>query len=70
MNTNFLKQDDLIRGKIIALLAPAIAPGTMANEMSKEEKTESAMSAAPTRISKNATSLDSDGTVLREGSNK
>jgi hypothetical protein len=55
---------------ITALLALVLAPATMADEMSKEDKIESAMSAAPTRISKNATILDFDDTVLREGTNK
>jgi len=70
MSFNTLDQHNLIRRMVIALLGLAIAPGTMADELSKEDKIESAMSAAPTRISKNATILDSDGTVLREGSNK
>ena len=55
---------------VIALLALAFASNAMAEEMSDEDKIKSAMSAAPTRIAKNATILDSDGTVLREGSNK
>jgi hypothetical protein len=55
---------------IAALLALALTPVATADEMSDEEKIESAMSAAPSRISKNATIIDSDGTVLREGSNK
>ncbi len=55
---------------ITTLLALAIASASMADEMSKEDKIASAMSAAPSRISKNATIVDSDGTVLREGSNK
>jgi hypothetical protein len=59
-----------MKNMIIAILALALTPNAMAEEMSKEDKIESAMSAAPTRISKNATILDSDGTVLREGSNK
>ena len=55
---------------IIALLALAITPSTMAQDLRVEEKIESAMSAAPARISKSATILDSDGTVLRDGSNR
>ena len=70
MNINAFKQNDLVKSVIIALLALAIAPVTMADEMSEEDKIESAMSAAPTRISRNATILDFDGTVLREGTNK
>ena len=54
---------------IFVVLALAVAPVAMAQEMSVEEKIASAMSAAPTRISKNATILDSDGAVLREGTN-
>ena len=70
MNINTLKQDYLVKSMIVALLALALAPVTMADEMSEEDKIESAMSAAPKRISKNATILDFDGTVLREGTNK
>lgn len=70
MNINILKQNDLVKSMVIALLAFAVAPLTMADEMSEEDKIASAMSAAPNRISKNATIHDSDGTVLREGSNK
>ena len=44
-------------------------PHLRAEEMSLEDKIASAMSAAPARISHNATVQDSDGTVLREGSN-
>lgn len=55
---------------ITALFVVFLAPVTMADEMSVEEKIDSAMSAAPSRISKNATILDSDGTVLRAGKNK
>jgi hypothetical protein len=55
---------------IITLLALALAPVIMADEMSVEDKIKSAMSAAPTRISKDATILDSDGTVLRKGNSK
>lgn len=70
MNINILKQEGFAKSIVIALLALAIAPVAMADEMSVEEKIASAMSAAPSRISKNATIHDSDGTVLREGSNK
>lgn len=55
---------------IIALFALSVAPAAIADEMSKEDKIESAMSAAPTRISQNATIVDADGAVLREGTNK
>ena len=70
MNINIVKEGSRMKGVIIALLALALAPNAMAEEMSDEDKIKSAMSAAPTRIAKNATILDSDGTVLREGSNK
>lgn len=70
MNINNLKMNNRMKSMITALLALALAPVTMADEMSKEEKIASAMSAAPTRISKNATIVDRDNTVLREGSNK
>lgn len=59
-----------IKNIIITLLTLVLAPISMAGEMSVEDKIKSAMSAAPTRISKNAAIVDSDGTVLREGSNK
>ena len=58
-----------INNIIIALLALILAPITMASEMSVEDKIKSAMSAAPARISTNATILDSDGTLLRKGDN-
>lgn len=58
-----------MKSVITALLALTLAPVVMAQEMSVEEKMESAMSAAPSRISKNATIVDRDDTVLREGSN-
>lgn len=67
---SIMKKGRCIKGVIGILLALALAPNVMAEEMSEEDKIQSAMSAAPTRISKNATILDSDGTVLREGSNK
>ena len=59
-----------MKNMITALFVVILAPVTMADEMSVAEKIESAMSAAPTRISMNATILDSDGTVLRAGNNK
>ena len=59
-----------IKKIITALLIVAFTPIAMADEMSVEDKIKSAMSAAPTRISANATILDSDGTVLRKGNNK
>ena len=53
----------------IGLLAFNWALVASADEMSVEKKIASAMSAAPTRISANATIQEFDGTVLREGSN-
>ena len=48
----------------------SFAPGELhAEEMSLQDKITSAMSAAPARISDNATIQDSDGTVLKEGTN-
>lgn len=70
MNMNFLNQNALLKNIILTLIALSLAPLAIADEMSKEEKIESAMSAAPMRIAKNATILDADGTILREGSNK
>jgi hypothetical protein len=50
---------------IIIMAASAVSAG----EQSKEDKIARAMQAAPESISKNATILDTDGTVLRQGSN-
>ena len=63
-----LKQFDL-KTIILTLSTLILAPIVMADEMSTEDKIKSVMSAAPTRIAKNATIQDSDGTILREGSN-
>jgi hypothetical protein len=60
---------------ITALLSIALLPASYAQEsepeqaMTLEQKIESAMSAAPSRIAKNATIIDRDNSVLREGSN-
>lgn len=59
-----------IKNMAIALLALALAPLSLADEMTVEEKIKSAMSAAPTRISADATIMEFDGTILREGHNK
>ena len=59
-----------MRFTIFAVLALVFAPEIMAQEMTVEGKIESAMSVAPARISRNATIMDSDGTVLRKGTNK
>ncbi|HSG97599.1 MAG TPA: hypothetical protein VLA11_06380 [Woeseiaceae bacterium] len=59
-----------MRSLAIALLAMGLASATFADEMTVAEKIESAMSAAPARISANATIAEFDGTVLREGSNQ
>ena len=70
MSIDILKERRRVTGVMTALLALALAPGAMAEEMNDEDKIKSAMSAAPIRIARNATILDTDGTVLREGSNK
>ena len=59
-----------IKNVTIALMALGLVPVALADEMSAEEKIKSAMSAAPTRISADATIAEFDGTVLREGNNK
>ena len=51
----------------VALTLTSLA---LADDMSVEEKIASAMSAAPDRISAEATIVDADGTVLRQGTNK
>ncbi len=70
MKTITLHHANIMKSTLVILFALSLAPASMADEMSKEEKIKSAMSAAPTRISKNATILDADGTVLREGTNR
>jgi len=52
----------------VSLLSILFADVSMASE-SSEEKIARAMSAAPAAVSAQATIMDSDGTVLREGSN-
>jgi hypothetical protein len=59
-----------IRNIGISLLALGLASVSFADEMSVEAKIESAMSAAPARISADATIMDYDGTILREGTNE
>ncbi len=55
---------------VLTLLAMSFALGARADEQeSVETRIARAMSAAPTDISANATIVDVDGTVLREGSN-
>ena len=70
MRTNKSRNRCGLHGLFVGLIVIAFAPAVQADEMSVEEKIESAMSAAPMRIARNATIQDSDGTVLREGSNK
>lgn len=70
MNTSTLNKNNFVKSTIVGLFVLSLAPVSMADEMSKEEKIASAMSAAPTRISKDATILDADGTLLREGTNR
>ena len=59
-----------IRNMVIVLAMLGLVPAAAADEMTVEQKIERAMSAAPARISANATIMDSDGTVLREGTNE
>ena len=70
MDINLIQKGRRMQTILVALLVVALAPNVLAEEMSVEDKINSAMSAAPARIAKNATIQDSDGTVLREGSNK
>jgi hypothetical protein len=51
------------------LAITAFVSGTVAAEETKEEKMARAMSAAPPAISGDATIMDTDGTILKEGSN-
>jgi hypothetical protein len=53
----------------IAIAVTGITATAPAAEQSKEEKIARAMEAAPESISRNATIVDVDGTILREGSN-
>ena len=57
-------------GRLAAMipLALLMTPSTFAGE-SVEDKIARAMSSAPAAVSKDATVVDSDGTVLKEGSN-
>lgn len=59
-----------MKNLMISFIALTFAPLLIANEMTVEQKIESAMSAAPKRISQKATIVDRDNTVLRKGSNK
>ena len=56
-------------GAAVALIV-ASGLGSSAFAESKEEKIARAMSAAPSDINENATIMDVDGTILREGSNE
>lgn len=59
-----------IRGRLaaVSMLGLMVCSGASAGE-SAEEKIARAMSSAPAAVSAEATIMDSDGTVLREGSN-
>jgi len=70
MSSNITKQGCCTKNALIVLLTVVLAPIAVADEMSDQDKIESAMSAAPARIAKNATIMDSDGRILREGTNK
>lgn len=59
-----------IKNIAVALLVFGLIPVSLADEMSVEDKINSAMSAAPARISADAKIEEFDGTVLREGSNR
>ena len=52
-----------------AVFLPILFAGTAMAGESAEEKIARAMSAAPAAVSAEATIMDSDGTILREGSN-
>lgn len=57
-------------GKLaILMITGCVFSGPLVAGDSSEEKIARAMSAAPASISENATIMDSDGTMLREGSN-
>ena len=55
--------------KLIMVCSLAITLQLHADELTVKQKIASAMSAAPSRISANATIQDKDGTILKEGSN-
>lgn len=54
---------------LLLLLLAAVPTDGPAQEMDREAKIERAREAAPPRISQEATVVDTDGTVLREGTN-
>ena len=67
MRATYLRAPTLT-ATVIALLAVTAAESA-AQEKSKQAKIERAMEAAPTSIAADATIVDADGTVLREGTN-
>ena len=71
LNSGNIKLENSMKSTIIALLALAFASVTIAQEMSVEDKIESAMSRRTRpEYRNNATIVDRDNTVLREGTNK
>ncbi|GGE61537.1 hypothetical protein GCM10011517_31370 [Actibacterium pelagium] len=67
---NYLKakRKGAIGASVVFFVAAGVASSALAE--SNEEKIARAMSAAPLDISENATIMDVDGTILREGSNE
>ena len=65
---NYIKVQNIIRILFVLLLMPTSLI-VVADEMSVEDKIKSAMLAAPTRITLNASIVDRDGTLLRKGTN-
>ncbi len=62
------RRSDILTLTVVMLFAAAFFSVAIADE-SKDDKIARAMRAAPGSISKNATIVDTDGTVLRSGSN-
>lgn len=54
---------------LLGLLSVMAVASVMAAEQTKEEKITRAMQAAPELIGQNATIMEADGTILRQGSN-
>ncbi|TLU67412.1 hypothetical protein FE810_03430 [Thalassotalea litorea] len=58
-----------VKYKTISVVMALIFSATALAEESKQDKIDRAKSAAPSSVSDNATVVDTDGTVLQEGSN-
>lgn len=54
---------------VLPLVVTAVLPVSSIADESKQTKIERAMSAAPSSISENATIMDTDGTLLKQGTN-